>query len=153
MESVKRHVGQLTGALLSEIESLRHRNGQPLTRLYGPRDGGARGGTVTFNVLDRLGRVIRYQQVEDAALASGVSIRGGCFCNPGAAERAFDFPAAATAACTERAREEGFSIDRFADCIGGGVAVGAVRASLGIASNGADIGRLLDVVTRVAGRG
>jgi selenocysteine lyase/cysteine desulfurase len=76
-----------------------------------------------------------------------VSARGGCFCNPGAAERAFGFPAAESAACLERARREGFSVEKFAECLGPDVPVGAIRASLGIASNEADIARLLDVVT------
>jgi selenocysteine lyase/cysteine desulfurase len=48
----------------------------------------------------------------------------------------------------ERARHEGFSVEKFAECLGGGLAVGAVRASLGLASNEADVARLIDVVTR-----
>jgi hypothetical protein len=47
----------------------------------------------------------------------------------------------------ERARREGFTVERFAECLGGNVAVGAVRASVGIASNEADIARLIGVVT------
>jgi selenocysteine lyase/cysteine desulfurase len=46
----------------------------------------------------------------------------------------------------DRARREGFTVERFAACLGGDIAVGAVRASLGIASNAADIARLVDVV-------
>jgi selenocysteine lyase/cysteine desulfurase len=146
MANVRRHVHHLTAMLLAELAVLRHSNGRSMTRIYGPTDGRARGGTVAFNVLDRFGRVIPYQRVEAQALARGVSIRGGCFCNPGAAECAFGFPAAATAACMERARREGFSIEKFAACLDGDIAVGAVRASLGIASNVRDIQRLLEVV-------
>ena len=147
MENVKRHVGQLTTTLLAGLAALRHPNGRAMTQVYGPSDNRARGGTVAFNVVDRYGRVVPYQRVEQQALASGVSIRGGCFCNPGAAERAFEFPAAESLACMDRARREGFSVERFAECLGGDVAVGAVRASLGLASNEADIARLIDVVT------
>jgi selenocysteine lyase/cysteine desulfurase len=147
MESVKRRVGQLTTMLLAELASLRHGDGRPMTRVYGPWDNRARGGTVAFNVVNRGGRVVPYQQVEQAALASGVSIRGGCFCNPGAAERAFGFPAAESAACMERARREGFTVEGFAECLGGNTAVGAVRASVGIATSEADIARLIAVVT------
>jgi selenocysteine lyase/cysteine desulfurase len=91
--------------------------------------------------------VVPYRSVEARALSSGVSIRGGCFCNPGAAERAFGFPAAASAVCMERARREGFSVETFAACLGDDIAVGAVRASLGIASNESDIARLVAVIT------
>ena len=146
MDNVKRRVGQLTTILLAELASLRHRKGRRMIGIYGPADTRARGGTVAFNVLDQYGRVIPYQRVEKTALTRGVSIRGGCFCNPGAAERAFEFPAAETAACMDRARLEGFSVEKFANCLGGKVAVGAVRASLGIASNESDVGKLLDVV-------
>jgi selenocysteine lyase/cysteine desulfurase len=150
MENVKRHVGQLTTLLLIELGSLRHSNGQVMTRVYGPSDYRNRGGTVAFNVLDRAGRVVPYRRVEDAALGSGVSIRGGCFCNPGAAERAFGFPSAETLACMDRARREGFSVESFAECLGGDIPVGAVRASLGVPSNDADIGRLVTVIRQVA---
>jgi hypothetical protein len=47
----------------------------------------------------------------------------------------------------DRARREGFTVEGFADCLGGNVAVGAVRASIGIATNEADIARLIRVVT------
>jgi len=146
MANVKRHVGGLTTMLLAELAALRHGYGRKMTRVYGPTDNRARGGTVAFNVVDRFGRVVPYQRVEQTALRRGVSIRGGCFCNPGAAERAFGFPASASAACMERARREGFAVESFAECLGGEVAVGAVRASLGIASNERDIQRLLEVV-------
>jgi selenocysteine lyase/cysteine desulfurase len=49
-----------------------------------------------------------------------------------------------------RARTEGFTIESFAECVGSDIAVGAVRASLGIASNEADIARLLEVVESLA---
>jgi selenocysteine lyase/cysteine desulfurase len=147
MENVKGHVGQLTTTLLAELASLRHADGRPMTCVYGPWDNRARGGTVAFNVLNRFGRLVPYQKVEQAALTSGVSIRGGCFCNPGAAERAFGFPPVESVACMERARREGFTVEGFAECLGGDVAVGAVRASVGIATNEADIARLISVVT------
>ena len=146
MGNVKAHVSALTTTCLSELTALRHANGRRMVTIYGPGAGDARGGTVAFNVMNRDGRVVPYQHVEGTALVSGVSVRGGCFCNPGAAERAFGFPAAESAACMERARCEGFSVERFAECLGGDIAVGAVRASFGIASNERDIERLLAVV-------
>jgi selenocysteine lyase/cysteine desulfurase len=146
MDNAKRRVSQLTTMMLAELASLRHKNGQSMTRVYGPANSQSRGGTVAFNVVDARGRMVPYQRVERCALERGVSIRGGCFCNPGAAERAFGFPAAETLRCMNRARTEGFTIESFAECVGSDIAVGAVRASLGIASNEADIARLLEVV-------
>ena len=150
MDDVKQRVGRLTAHVLAELASLRHPDGRPMTRVYGPIAKDARGGTVAFNVVDGTGRVVPYQQVERAALERGVSSRGGCFCNPGAAERAFGFPAAESAACLARARRDGFSVEGFAECLAGQVAVGAVRASVGIATNEADIARLIGVLTECA---
>jgi selenocysteine lyase/cysteine desulfurase len=149
MENVRRHVGRLTTLLLTELASMRHADGQSMVRVYGPADDRRRGGTVAFNVVDRWGRVVPYAHVEERALMSGVSVRGGCFCNPGAAERAFGFPAVETATCLDRARREGFSIPALGECLGGHVAVGAVRASLGIPSSEADVERLVAVVGAV----
>ena len=146
MDNVKRRVSQLTTTMLAELASLRHKNGQSVTRVYGPTNSVSRGGTVAFNVVDQSGRVVPYSHVERRALERGVSVRGGCFCNPGAAERAFGFPAAETLSCMNRARTEGFTIESFAACLGGTTAVGAVRASLGLASTENDIARLVDVV-------
>jgi selenocysteine lyase/cysteine desulfurase len=85
--------------------------------------------------------VLPYEVVEAAARERGVAIRGGCFCNPGAAERAFGIPAEVARVCLR----DDFSIARFRDCVGGG-AVGAVRASVGVATNDDDLDRLLECV-------
>ena len=44
------------------------------------------GPIVTFMVLDRDGRVVGHSLVEKLAIASGVALRTGCFCNPGACQ-------------------------------------------------------------------
>jgi selenocysteine lyase/cysteine desulfurase len=141
-------VAGLTMQLLDALGALQHDNGRALTWMHGPRDGCARGGTVAFNVLDRDGRVIPYQEVEARARTARVSIRGGCFCNPGAAEHAFGVRAAETARCMERARRAGFSIPSFARCLGD-APVGAGRAAQGLATNDAEIERRNEVVRGV----
>ncbi|HEX4469495.1 MAG TPA: hypothetical protein VH080_08165, partial [Gemmatimonadaceae bacterium] len=78
----------------------------------------------------------------------GVALRGGCFCNPGAAEAAFGFDPDAAARCLRAAGELGFSVQRFAECMrrDTDVAVGAMRASLGMANNDADVRRAIELV-------
>jgi selenocysteine lyase/cysteine desulfurase len=61
---------------------------------------------------------VSFESVERAARDANIAIRSGCFCNPGAAEHAFAADGA----------------------------VGAVRASVGIASNEHDILRLVSVL-------
>lgn len=141
MARVNDRVRSLTGVLLERLLSLRRS-----VQIYGPKNLEQRGGTIAFNVLDRTGRVIPYAVVETAARDAGVAVRGGCFCNPGASEAAFGFPADVAQRCTEEASVRGFTVERFSECLGPGIAVGAVRASVGLATNFSDVHRLIGVV-------
>ena len=78
---------------------------------------------------------------------SGVALRGGWFCNPGAAEAAFGLDAKDLAARLLASREE-FSLTRLAACLGS--AVVAVRISLGLAKNRGDLERAVAVVASFA---
>ena len=122
----------MTAALLDRLSTLRDR-----VRVYGPTDLSGRGGVVAFNLYAN-GRALDYEMVEAAARERGVAIRGGCFCNPGAAEHAFGLSAAQTAACLDAE----FSVARFRSCLGG-LPVGALRASIGPPTTPADLDRLL----------
>ena len=151
MRRLTQHVRRLTSLLLSELSALSHRDGRPAVRHYGRVDTHDRGAVVTFNVQDRRGSVVPFVAVEQRARERGVALRGGCFCNPGAAEAAFHFDAEVAARCAREAMDDaaGFTIERFASCMTAanpGVAVGAVRASLGLANNESDIRRAVDVV-------
>ena len=153
MERLSTHVAHLTIALLQNLLALRHDDGSPMACVYGPTDGRERGGTVAFNVLGKDGRIVPYWTVAERACALGVAVRGGCFCNPGAAETAFRFDAEAAKKCLAEASAEGdFSLQRFAGCMGrdGHTAVGAIRASLGMANNLADVQRVVALVNSVA---
>jgi selenocysteine lyase/cysteine desulfurase len=141
MPVINRHVRRLAELLLDELRRLQHANGRPLVVTYGPASMRLRGATVAFNVLDAAGTIVPFALVEARARAARVSVRGGCFCNPGAAEHAFGFSAAETAACLETAQVDGaFSLERFARCMAPRP-VGAVRMSLGLANNDADVHR------------
>lgn len=51
------------------------------------------GPTVAFNVFDSHGRLVGYREVERMCGLRGVCLRGGSFCNPGGAARAFGLTA------------------------------------------------------------
>jgi selenocysteine lyase/cysteine desulfurase len=142
MARIQDRVAELTRRLLEILSGLRHENGSPAIVLYGPTSVEARGGTVSFNALDDEGKVVPYGVVERAASGAGISVRGGCFCNPGAAEVAFGLPGAASVACFESLPPGAFSLAHLAECLGGTVAVGALRASVGIATVDEDLRRL-----------
>jgi selenocysteine lyase/cysteine desulfurase len=145
LSRVTTHVMELTGELIAGLLELRHPGGSPATRIYGPPDVDARGATVAFNALDRNGHPVPFGLVEHRANGAGVLLRGGCFCNPGAAEAAFRFDANRVRACLDALGTD-FTMPGLRRCIGPGVAVGAVRASLGVASNSRDVRRALDVI-------
>jgi selenocysteine lyase/cysteine desulfurase len=123
--------------MLNRLTGMRHGNGRPLIRLYGPADTRARGGTVAFNVLDRNGQMLDARTVARDAAAARISIRTGCFCNPGAAEAAFGLGRADLEKLSGLTR----SAAGFRDAAG--VGGGAIRASVGLVSNLADVEALL----------
>jgi selenocysteine lyase/cysteine desulfurase len=137
------HVDRLTQDFLEELVALRHRNGRRLVRVYGPGDMTGRGGTVAFNLSTREGDAIPYWAVETRARETNVSLRGGCFCNPGASEVAFGLDADKISACFESLGHD-FTVERFASCID--KEVGAVRVSFGMANNSDDVNRTLGVI-------
>ena len=140
IETVHERVRCLTAWLLGALLSLRHANGAPLVRLYGPSGADGRGGTLAFNLLDPHGRAIDVRRVERAARRQTISLRTGCFCNPGAAEAAWSIGAE-----TLRRAFSGTEPPSFEDLLErlGVEGGGAVRVSLGLASNFADAYRFL----------
>ena len=142
-------VRALTGQFLDGLHSLQHPNGRPAIVVYGPPDACSRGGVVAFNVIDARGHVVPYWEIEAAATAHGLAMRGGCFCNPGAAEAAFRFDADRTAACFAQLGRD-FTIPGFARCLGPEAVVGAVRASFGIPTSARDVERAVVFLQTVA---
>jgi selenocysteine lyase/cysteine desulfurase len=87
--------------------------------------------------------------VEERARHERISLRGGCFCNPGASEAAFGFIAVRSAACIEETRRAGRNLAEFSARMRASRAshaVGAVRASVGVPTNVADVDRLIGFV-------
>jgi len=142
MDLIHRRVMCLTGWLIDRRATLRHGNGEPMARIYGPASTRERGGTVAFNLLDPGGRVIDERAVARATAAAGISIRTGCFCNPGAAEGAFNL---AKADWRRALRGRARTLDQFVDVLGL-PSGGALRASVGLASNVRDVERFLAFV-------
>lgn len=127
----------LTAWFLSRLERLRHSDGSPMARIYGPATVVARGGTVAFNVLDSAGVVVDERRVAADAAVARISVRTGCFCNPGAAEAALGIDPVVLARLR---RSRVASVDEYVRLLGL-PSGGAVRVSFGIASSAADVDR------------
>ncbi|MEZ5333145.1 MAG: aminotransferase class V-fold PLP-dependent enzyme [Thermoanaerobaculia bacterium] len=148
VETVHTRVRSLTGWLIEGLLSLRHANGRPLVRLYGPREQDARGATIAINFLTADGAVLDHAVVEEKASAEGISLRTGCFCNPGAGELALGLHRAELETCFGRA-DSCSSYEAFRTCLDP-AGSGAVRISLGWVSNLADVERFLDFAAGLA---
>ena len=144
IETIGERVRCLTGWLLEELLALRHDNGRAMVRIYGPATTAERGGTVTLNLYDPQGHLLDYRRVEELAGQEGISLRTGCFCNPGAGEMAEGL--------TEEDMQAGYELGddinlqsflRLMQSRGQNKSAGAMRASIGIASNFADVSRFL----------
>lgn len=145
MDRVHDHVAALTVRLLAGLRTLRHSDGSPLVRVYGPdRTGTPRGGTVALNVLDAGGRVVDERVIIRDSAASGISLRTGCFCNPGAGEAAFGLP---PRGLRRAARRRLGSLEEYLKLLHLPSA-GAVRVSLGPASQPGDVETFLSFVRR-----
>jgi len=146
VELIQKRIMQLFAYLSGEMRALRHRNGRPLIRIYGPAESERRGATLTFNILDRHGALIPHHTVEMQANEANISVRSGCFCNPGASEYALQHTREDILACYQDAGAENFDKEHYGRCMGD-KATGAVRVSLGMASNFLDVHRFMKFVT------
>ncbi len=144
VDVVHERVRCLTGWMLDRLLAMRHANGRPLIRLYGPRSTRMRGGTVTINFYDPEGHVIDHALVEERATAHKISLRTGCFCNPGAGELALGLSRDEIVGCFRSAGDH-MEYEDFRRCIDG-KSTGAVRVSVGIATNFADVHTFLSFV-------
>jgi selenocysteine lyase/cysteine desulfurase len=98
-----------------------------------------RGATVAFNFLDPAGRVVDERVVGRDAAARRISLRTGCFCNPGGGEIALGITGTELSSCFHQpGHDTHLTIDDFRLCIDG-KSTGAVRVSLGLVSNVADV--------------
>src|SRR5512143_1083087 len=76
---IQERVRTLTGWLLDNLTAMKHSNGKPLVRLFGPTTLEGRGGAVTLNFFDRDGRPLDHRSVEEEANKINISLRTGCF--------------------------------------------------------------------------
>ena len=132
----------LTGWLLAQLLDLRHSNGRPMVRIYGPA-------TTTRSWWNGHDELLRHRWTIARLPASrrvgepGATSRcvPGCFCNPGPGETAEGLTEDDIAAAI--AENADMTLPRFLQFITsrGGKSAGAIRVSIGLATNFADVYR------------
>jgi selenocysteine lyase/cysteine desulfurase len=137
LDVIGTRVRLLTEWLIGRMTTLTHGNGRPLVRLYGPASTHLRGGTIAFNFQDAGGRVVEHRAVERQAAERGISLRTGCFCNPGAGELALGLSRSELEHCFAGSPGR-MTYEDLRSCIDP-KAAGAVRISLGLVSSFADV--------------
>ncbi len=141
VETIHSRVRCLMGWLIESLLALRHGNGEPLVVIYGPENIHSRGGAMALNFLDPMGRFTDQRRVEAEASKANISLRTGCFCNPGCGETALGLSYSELIDCFER-RPGPITMDDYRLCMPG-KSIGAVRVSLGLVSNFSDVQRFI----------
>ena len=137
IDTIHARVHCLTDWLSDELAALRHANGSPLVQIHGPQMMHRRGGTIALNFLRPDGRLVDVRIVEGRAAEHGVSLRTGCFCNPGSAELVYELP---LETLLRRTGSPSSSDHLRALGVESG---GAVRVSLGVATTFRDVHRFM----------
>ncbi|MGC4081366.1 MAG: hypothetical protein QM736_04440 [Vicinamibacterales bacterium] len=96
-----------------------------------------------MNFYDPDGHLIDYRRVEELAVERRISLRTGCFCNPGAGEAAEGLTESDMLAAMDVGGD--MNLQKFVQLMQtrGGKAAGAIRVSFGLASNIDDAARFL----------
>ena len=83
IQSITGRVNELTSFLIERLLNISHRNGLPLIKMYGSTDIEKKGGTVMMNFFDSSGLRYPCNAIQTEANKRLISLRAGCFCNPG----------------------------------------------------------------------
>jgi molybdenum cofactor sulfurtransferase len=145
LDMINTRVRCLTAWMLQRLVELQHSNGHHMVRVYGPITTESRGGTITLNFYDPEGHLLDYRRVEEMAGAQGISLRTGCFCNPGPGETAEGITEEDVRAALAL-DPQNMNLTRFLDLVTsrGGKSAGAIRVSFGLVSNFADARRFIE---------
>ena len=112
--------------------------------VFGPTDMECRGATIAFYLLDPSGQVFDVHLLESLAGRELISLRTGCFCNPGDGEVAHHIERDEMAECfASKARPVTFSECHEIIRDATGKMPNTMRVSLGLASNFADVYRFM----------
>ena len=142
--TIHERVECLTGWLLDQMTSILHSNGRRLVQIFGPTNMVDRGGTISFSLDDPEAVRLDYRKVEALANRENISLRTGCFCNPGTGEIVHNLTQDEMAQAFNR--QEQMSFDYFFDWARRehGRNPSTIRISVGIATNFADIYRFMN---------
>lgn len=139
MPVIQKRLWCLTDYLLKELQALQHSNGKPLIHIFGPVNSVNRGSTIIMNFFDNEEHKIDVAEIEHQANERKISVRMGCFCNPGIDEINNCITSDELSAFYSTSTEGHFDKIHFL-----GKMRGAIRISLGLMTNYKDCQAYLD---------
>jgi len=145
LKRLNERVKSLTVYLLNGLESLKYDNDLTKVQVFGKTDLAHRGGTLVMSFFDGEGKKRDFEDIELQANAKGISIRSGCFCNPGIDE-------VNNCLTTEELSQYYVTHNKgdYKDMIAYlGKMRGATRVSVGMATNKADLDQFIEFVDEI----
>ncbi|MCC6371938.1 MAG: aminotransferase class V-fold PLP-dependent enzyme [Bacteroidia bacterium] len=142
IDRISKRVNSLAHYLYNELKKLKHSNGNPIVKIFGPETFENRGGSLIMNFFDANGKIIPFQRIENQCNQKMISIRSGCFCNPGIDE-INNHITEGQLSDYFLSRDKGDYYDMIAYL---GTMRGASRISVGLASNKADLDAFIEIV-------
>lgn len=144
MDRITERVHALTELLAGKLHDLHHSNGTPQLKIFGPKDFSKRGGNMIMSFYDMDGHTIPTELIEMRASEQNISIRTGCFCNPGVDE---------INSCITTDELAGYFTTHdkgnFHDMVTFiGKMRGSVRVSVGFITNENDINKFCEVISQ-----
>jgi hypothetical protein len=144
VDIIHKRVMCLTGWLLDNMQAMKYPNGQIFVKIHGPSDLEKRGGTIAFNLYHADGTPFDCQVVQDAANKAKISLRTGCFCNPGDGEVSHNITRNEMASCFENLKPSsmypyGSDCKNHESCLAVKTKMASIRVSLGLVTNFSDV--------------
>ncbi|MCU0326545.1 MAG: aminotransferase class V-fold PLP-dependent enzyme [Spirosomaceae bacterium] len=145
IERISKRVNLLAKALFDELKTLKHDNGRSLVKIYGTENFEKRGGNLCMNFYDKNGGNIPLKTIEKLTSEKQISIRTGCFCNPGIDE--INNQISQAEMNDYFMNHENGNYDEMCQFLQKNR--GAVRVSVGVATNSEDLEKFVNVIKSI----
>lgn len=145
IQRINERVMSLTEVLYNKLRAITHSNGKPVVHIFGPSDRDHVGGTLIMTFFDKDGAQYPFEWVEELTNQKKISIRSGCFCNPGIDEINNQLTAQELVPYFST-RDQGDYHDMINHLH---KLRGAIRVSLGLATTRDDLAAFMDFVKTV----
>ncbi len=83
MKRINERVSSLLSYLYYSLRDLKHDSGNFQVKIFGPKEKESTGGTLIMSFLNPDRSLVPFEEIERMANDEMISIRSGCFCNPG----------------------------------------------------------------------